>query len=78
MFFLLEEEIDDFERFSEWFNAEAVPKIEAAGGRVLAVTGQGTTLVQARERAYDAVGRISWSGMHNRADIAAHPTGASD
>jgi len=33
--FLLQEEIDNFERFSEWFNTEAVPKIEAAGGRVL-------------------------------------------
>ena len=35
MFFLLEEEIDDYEKFSSWFNNEAVPKIEAAGGRVL-------------------------------------------
>ena len=31
MIFLLQEEIDDYETFSTWFNGEAVPKIEAAG-----------------------------------------------
>ncbi len=41
-----------------------------AGGRVLAVCGRAATLTQARERAYDAVGRLSWPGMHHRADIA--------
>ncbi len=41
-----------------------------AGGRVLAVTGQGPDLAAARERAYAAVGRISWPGMHHRNDIA--------
>tara|TARA_A100000164_G_scaffold131357_2_gene116463 strand:- start:2952 stop:3221 length:270 start_codon:yes stop_codon:yes gene_type:complete len=35
MIILLEEEIDDFEKFSAWFNTEAVPKIEATGGSVL-------------------------------------------
>ena len=35
MIFLLQEEIDNFERFSEWFKSEAVPKIEAAGGKVI-------------------------------------------
>ena len=35
MIFLLQEEIDDYEKFSAWFNSEAVPKIEASGGRVL-------------------------------------------
>ena len=49
-----------------------------AGGRVLAVTGKGATLAEARERAYTGVGKISWPGMHHRVDIAAHPTGASD
>ena len=41
-----------------------------AGGRVLAVTGQGPDLASARARAYDAVGRISWPGLHHRTDIA--------
>jgi phosphoribosylamine--glycine ligase len=41
-----------------------------AGGRVLAVTGQGATLGEARRRAYDAVGLISWTGQQHRTDIA--------
>ena len=49
-----------------------------AGGRVLAVTGKGATLAEARDRAYAGVEKISWPGMHHRVDIAAHPTGASD
>ena len=35
MIFLLQEEIDDYAKFTAWFTNEAVPKIEAAGGRVL-------------------------------------------
>jgi phosphoribosylamine--glycine ligase len=42
-----------------------------AGGRVLAVTGQGSTIAEARARAYEAVACISWSGLHHRHDIAA-------
>ncbi|MHB1139322.1 MAG: phosphoribosylglycinamide synthetase C domain-containing protein, partial [Microthrixaceae bacterium] len=41
-----------------------------AGGRVLDVTGTGSTLDEARRRAYEGVARISWPGMHHRADIA--------
>ena len=41
-----------------------------AGGRVLDVCGRAATLAQARERAYDAVGHLSWPGMHHRTDIA--------
>ena len=41
-----------------------------AGGRVLGVTALGATLEEARTRAYDAVGAISWPGMHHRTDIA--------
>ncbi|MHB8671691.1 MAG: phosphoribosylamine--glycine ligase [Acidimicrobiales bacterium] len=40
-----------------------------AGGRVLDVTAQGPTLEAARERAYAAVDRISWPGVHCRRDI---------
>ncbi|ELR71408.1 Phosphoribosylamine--glycine ligase [Fulvivirga imtechensis AK7] len=39
------------------------------GGRVLAITGQGDTLEEALEKAYDAVNRISWKGMYFRKDI---------
>jgi phosphoribosylamine--glycine ligase len=46
-------------------------EIVTAGGRVLNVTGLGTTPADARERAYDAAGRISFDGMQMRSDIAA-------
>jgi phosphoribosylamine--glycine ligase len=41
-----------------------------AGGRVLAVSGLGKDLAEARRRAYEAASRISFEGMHHRADIA--------
>ncbi|MFQ5791532.1 MAG: phosphoribosylamine--glycine ligase [Acidobacteriota bacterium] len=40
-----------------------------AGGRVLAVTGVGQNLRAAIDRAYTAVGRIRFDGMHYRTDI---------
>jgi phosphoribosylamine--glycine ligase len=42
-----------------------------AGGRVLGVTATGSTLTEARARAYAGVGKIEWPGMHYRTDIAA-------
>ena len=40
------------------------------GGRVLSVTAVADNLAAARERAYAAVQRISWSGEQHRTDIA--------
>lgn len=40
------------------------------GGRVLAVTALGTTLAEARKRAYEAVSRIHFQGAFYRRDIA--------
>ncbi|MGO0123323.1 phosphoribosylamine--glycine ligase [Desulfothermobacter acidiphilus] len=40
-----------------------------AGGRVLNVTARGRNLLEARERAYQAVKRLSFAGMHYRRDI---------
>jgi len=40
-----------------------------AGGRVLNVTALASTLAEARERAYEAVGLISFEGMQYRTDI---------
>jgi phosphoribosylamine--glycine ligase len=40
------------------------------GGRVLDVTAVGATLAEARDRAYQAVTRITFPGMHYRGDIA--------
>ncbi len=45
-------------------------KVVTAGGRVLAVSGLGATLAEARDRAYEACSRISFQGMHYRRDIA--------
>jgi phosphoribosylamine---glycine ligase len=42
-----------------------------AGGRVLGVTARGRDLPDAVERAYDAVMKIRFDGMHYRKDIAA-------
>jgi phosphoribosylamine--glycine ligase len=41
------------------------------GGRVLGVTALGDTLADAKLRAYEAVAKISFTGMHYRRDIAA-------
>lgn len=46
-------------------------KIVTAGGRVLGMTALGGEVHEARERAYDAVGRIHFRAAHFRRDIAA-------
>jgi phosphoribosylamine--glycine ligase len=46
-------------------------EIVTAGGRVLNVTGLGPTPEDARRRAYDAAGKVSFDGMQMRTDIAA-------
>jgi phosphoribosylamine--glycine ligase len=46
-------------------------RVVTAGGRVLGVTGRGTTLREAQERAYRAAGRIRFDGMQLRRDIGA-------
>jgi phosphoribosylamine--glycine ligase len=45
--------------------------VTSGGGRVLAVTGRGATLRQARERAYAGVAAIELPGAYFRTDIAA-------
>ncbi len=44
--------------------------VYSIGGRVLAVTALGDTIVAARDRAYEAVGKIHFEGCHYRRDIA--------
>ncbi len=51
--------------------AERDGEIVTAGGRVLNVTALGATPAEARDRAYDAAGRITFDGMQIRTDIAA-------
>jgi len=45
-------------------------RVVTAGGRVLAVSALGSGFAAARERAYEAVGRIDFDGMQVRRDIA--------
>ncbi|MGH9037550.1 MAG: phosphoribosylamine--glycine ligase, partial [Acidimicrobiia bacterium] len=46
-------------------------EVLTSGGRVLNVTAMGSSLAEARARAYAAAGRISWPGVQYRRDIAA-------
>ena len=51
--------------------AERDGSIVTNGGRVLGVTALGKTVKDAIDRAYEAVGRIHWPGVHYRRDIGA-------
>ncbi|CAN5685106.1 phosphoribosylamine--glycine ligase [soil metagenome] len=44
-------------------------RLVSRGGRVLAVTARGASLAEARDLAYDAIGRIGWPGAQFRRDI---------
>ena len=45
-------------------------RVVTDGGRVLGVTALGDTLAAAKARAYEAVKKINFTGMHYRTDIA--------
>jgi len=45
-------------------------ELVTAGGRVVAITALGSGLAEARRRAYEAAGTVSWPGMVWRKDIA--------
>ncbi len=44
--------------------------VEAVGGRVLSTVGTAEGLSEARRRAYEAMDRIHFEGMHHRSDVA--------
>ena len=46
-------------------------QVVTGGGRVLAVTGLGSTVAEARTAAYSVADHISFDGLHRRNDIAA-------
>jgi phosphoribosylamine--glycine ligase len=56
--------------FAAGLGTGARGQLVTAGGRVLSVTGQGPDLPTARSRAYEAVKKVNWPGMHHRHDIA--------
>ena len=51
--------------------AERQGRVVTAGGRVLSVSATGSSIAEARDRAYDASSRLSFEGMRLRTDIAA-------
>jgi phosphoribosylamine--glycine ligase len=50
--------------------AAADGSLVTAGGRVVAVTGRGSTIAAARDAAYAAAELVTWPGRHMRTDIA--------
>ena len=52
----------------------SVGELQASGGRVLAVTALAATQKQARDKAYDAIAKISWDEGFYRTDIAKETT----
>jgi phosphoribosylamine--glycine ligase len=44
-------------------------KVVTDGGRVLCITAYGNDVVDARRKAYEAAGRMSFNGVHYRRDI---------
>ncbi|MGH9115705.1 MAG: phosphoribosylamine--glycine ligase [Acidimicrobiales bacterium] len=48
-----------------------------SGGRVLNVTAVGSTIEEARSRAYEAVPAVHWPGIHYRTDIAERAAAAA-
>ncbi len=51
--------------------AQRQGRVVTAGGRVLSVSATGSSIAEARDRAYDASWRLSFEGMRLRSDVAA-------
>ncbi|HMB68514.1 MAG TPA: phosphoribosylamine--glycine ligase [bacterium] len=67
-------EVDDDRGDAVVFHAgtkTAGDRVVTSGGRVLAVTGLGATLADAKDAAYAALGTIEFEGMFHRNDIGA-------
>ncbi len=65
----LDENFEDADIFHAGTVKDAVGNYVTNGGRVLGVTATGGNLDEAIEKAYRAVGKISWNGMQYRRDI---------
>lgn len=57
--------------------AEENGRFVTAGGRVLAVSALGPSFGAARDKAYEAIGRLRFDGMQFRRDIASEPARSS-
>jgi phosphoribosylamine--glycine ligase len=65
------EKLTDVMVFHAGTEHDAAGRVVTAGGRVLGVTAIGRDLAAARDRAYEAVARVRWTGERHRTDIAA-------
>ncbi len=63
------EEMKDVFVFHAGTKRDEKGRFVTAGGRVLGVTALGKDIVEAIHRAYEAVKKITWDGMHYRTDI---------
>lgn len=66
----LAEPIEGVTVFHAGSRLEEAGRFVTSGGRVLAVTGTGATMVQARERAYRGASLVTFEGRVMRSDIA--------
>jgi phosphoribosylamine--glycine ligase len=62
--------VDGVEVYCAGVARDPAGHLVTAGGRVLAVTGRGVDLDDARRRADEAIGHLRWPGLHRRHDIA--------
>jgi phosphoribosylamine--glycine ligase len=62
--------IPDVKVFHSGTKLDDAGRVATDGGRVLAVTALGDDLAAAKARAYEAVKKITFPGMHYRTDIA--------
>ncbi len=65
----LDKKFEDVNIFHAGTAKDADGNFITSGGRVLGVTAKGDDLDEALEKAYRAVGEISWNGMQYRRDI---------
>ena len=67
---------DDLQVFHAGTRRSAQGDLQTAGGRVLAVTALGDDADQARARAYEAIAKVEFDGVHYRHDIGATAKGS--
>lgn len=66
----LSQRIEGVTVFHAGTRRDAAGRFVTAGGRVLAITGVGSTMIEARERAYAAAALVTFEGRVMRTDIA--------
>ena len=67
---------DDLQVFHAGTRRSEQGDLQTAGGRVLAVTALGDDAEQARARAYEAIAKVEFDGVHYRHDIGATAKGS--